>query len=93
MQIHVALPDDVAHSLKEKWGSLERKILEMLVIEAYREGSISAGKARELLGMSTRLEVDAFFKEKGVCLHYDEADFQQDTSTMRRLEQERQIKR
>ena len=87
------MSDDVAHSLEEKWGSLERKILEMLVIEAYREGSISAGKARELLGMATRLEVDAFFKEKGVYLHYDEADFEQDTSTLRRLEQERQLKR
>lgn len=27
MQIQIALPDDVAHSLKEKWGSLERKLL------------------------------------------------------------------
>jgi len=48
MQIQIALPDDVACSLKEKWGSLEQKVLEILVIEAYREGSISAGKVREL---------------------------------------------
>jgi predicted HTH domain antitoxin len=93
MQIQIALPDDVACSLEAKWGSLERKLLEMLAIEAYREGSISAGKVRELLGMSTRLEVDAFLKEKGVYLHYDEADFEQDLFTMRRLEQEGQLKR
>jgi predicted HTH domain antitoxin len=67
MQIKIALPDDVARSLEEKWGSLERKLLEILVIEAYREGSISAGKC-ELLGMSTRLEVDAFLKVNGVDL-------------------------
>ncbi|WP_250124213.1 UPF0175 family protein [Chroococcidiopsis sp. CCMEE 29] len=87
MQIQIALPDDVAHSLEEKWGSLERKILEMLVIEAYREGSISAGKVRELLGISTRLEVDAFLKAKGVDLHYDEADFEADRQTHEQLRQ------
>lgn len=86
MQIQIALPDDVAHSL-EKWGSLERKILEMLVIEAYREGSISAGKVRELLGISTRLEVDVFLKAKGVDLHYDEADFEADRQTHEQLRQ------
>ena len=93
MQIQIAIPDDVAHSLEAKWGSLERKLLEMLAITAYQEGSISAGKVRELLSMSTRLEVDAFLKEKSVYLHYDEADFEQDMSTMRRLEQEGQLKR
>ena len=93
MQIQIALPDDVATSLEAKWGSLERKLLEILAIEAYRDGSISAGKVRELLGMSTRLEVDAFLKEKGVYLHYDEADLEQDLSTMRRLEQDGRLKR
>ena len=93
MQIQIALPDEVAHSLEAKWGNLERKLLEMLAIAAYQEGSISAGKVRELLGMSTSLEVDAFLKEKGVYLHYSEADFEQDISTMRRLEQEGQLKR
>lgn len=87
MQIQIALPDDVACSLKEKWGSLERKLLEILVIEAYREGSISAGKVRELLNMSTRLEVDAFLKAKGVDLHYSEADFEADRQTHRQLQQ------
>jgi predicted HTH domain antitoxin len=85
MQIQIALPDDIALSLKEKWGSLEQKLLEILAIEAYREGSISAGKVRELLGMSTRLEVDAFLKAKGVDLHYDEADLEADRQTHEQL--------
>lgn len=85
MQIQIALPDDVAHSLEVKWGSLERRLLEMIAIEAYREGSISAGKVRELLGMSTRLEVDTFLKAKGVELHYNEADFEADRQTHEQL--------
>ena len=89
MQIQIALPDDIAHSLEAKWGSLERKLLEMLAIAAYQEGTIGTGKVRELLGMSTRLEVDAFLKEKSVYPHYNEADFEQDILTMRRLKQER----
>ncbi len=92
MQIQIGIPDDVAHSLEAKWGSLERKLLEMVAIAAYQEGSISAGKVRELLGMATRLEVDVFLKDKGVYLHYNEADFEQDMSTMRRLEQKGQHK-
>lgn len=87
MQIQIGIPDDVAYSLEAKWGNLERKLLEMLAIAAYQEGSISAGKVRELLGMATRLEVDVFLKDKGVYLHYNEADFEQDMLTMRRLEQ------
>lgn len=87
MQIQIALPDDVAHSLEAKWGNLERKLLEMLAIAAYQEGSISAGKVRELLGMSTRLEVDAFLKEKGVYLHYGEADLEADRSSHKQLRQ------
>ena len=87
MQIQIGIPDDVAHSLEAKWGSLEQKLLEMLAIAAYQEGLISAGKVRELLGMATRLEVDVFLKDKGVYLHYNEADFKQDMLTMGRLEQ------
>lgn len=92
MQIQIALPDDVAHSLEVKWGSLERRLLEMIAIEAYREGSISAGKVRELLGMLTRLEVDTFLKAKGVELHYNEADFEADRQTHEQLHREGKLK-
>lgn len=91
MQIQIALPDDVACSLEAKWGSLEKKLLEIVVIEAYREGSISVGKVRELLGMYTRLEVDAFLKAKGVDLHYDEADFEADRQIHEQLQREAKL--
>ena len=32
MQITIALPDDVVHSLEIKWGNLERKFIEMIII-------------------------------------------------------------
>ena len=77
--------------LETKWGNLEQKLLEVLVIEAYREGSISIGKVRELLGMSTHLEVDAFLKAKGVDLHYNEADFEADLQIHEQLQREAKL--
>ncbi len=88
MQIQIALPDDFAHSLQAKGGSLEQRLLEMIVIQAYCEGSISGGKVRELLGMKTRLEADAFLKARGVDLPYDEADLAADRQVHEQLRQE-----
>lgn len=87
MQVQLDLPDDVARFLESKWGSLESKLLEMLVLEAYREGSISVGKVRELMGMATRLETDTWLKSKGIDLHYSEADFEADRQTHDELRQ------
>jgi predicted HTH domain antitoxin len=81
MQIEIALPDEVARDLTAKWGNLERQILEMVILQAYRDGVISAGKVRQLLGMATRLEVDAFLQEKGALLHYDLAELEADQRT------------
>jgi predicted HTH domain antitoxin len=53
----------------------------MVVIEAYREGSISVGKLREVLGIATRLEADAFLKAKGIELPYGEIDLEEDRQT------------
>lgn len=91
-QIQIALPDELASLLKEKWGNLERKFIEIIAIEAYREGSISSGKLRELLGFSTPLEADKFLKERGVDLDYDEEDFIADRQTHEQLEKEGKLK-
>ena len=91
-QIQIALPDELASFLKEKWGNLERKLMEIIAIEAYREGSISSGKLRELLGFSTPLEADKFLKDRGVDLDYDEEDFIADRQTHEQLEKEGKLK-
>ncbi len=87
MQISIVLPDEVVFSLQTRWGSLEQRLLEMIVIEAYRDGSISVGKVRELLGMSTRLEVDSFLKERGIELNYDQTDLEVDRQTHEQLKE------
>lgn len=88
MQIEIVLPDDIARDLTAKWGNLERQILEMVVVQAYRDEVISAGKVRQLLGMATRLEVDAFLKQQGALLHYDETELEADCQTHEQLRTE-----
>lgn len=92
MEITISLPDKIAHSLESKWGNIERRLLETVVVQAYREGAISAGKVRELLGMTTRLEADAFLKDKGIHLAYDEAEFEADRQTHEQLRREGKLK-
>ncbi|MBD2092916.1 UPF0175 family protein [Microcoleus sp. FACHB-1515] len=92
MKITVEIPNALADELEAKWGNLERKLLELWVIEAYRSELIGGGKARELLGFSTRLELDAFFKAREVYLHYDIADLEQDRQTVEQLSQEGKLK-
>ena len=69
----------------------KRKLLEMVVLEAYRQGSISTGKVRELLDLSTRLEADAFLQANGVEFDYDEADLERDRQTHEQLRQDRKL--
>lgn len=88
MQIEIALPDDIARDLAARWGNLERQILEMIVVQAYRDGVISAGKVRQLLGLATRLDVDTFLKQRGAFLHYDQSELEADRKTHEQLRYE-----
>ncbi len=92
MRITLEIPDTVAHDLEAKWGNLEQKMLELLVIEAYRSVLIGKGQVKRLLKLSTSLEVDAFLKQAAVELHYDEADLEADRLTMEQLRQEGKLK-
>lgn len=92
MEITISLPDKIAQSLESKWGNIERRLLETIVVQAYCEGSISVGKVRELLDMATPFEADAFLKAKGIHLAYDEAEFESDRQTHEQLRREGKLK-
>lgn len=92
MQIQVTLPDDLVHCLETKCGSLEHKLQEMIILQAYCERSISVGKVQELLGIKTRLAIDAFLKERGIELAYGEAELEFDRETHEQIRQERTLR-
>lgn len=91
MQITIDISDALATLLEQKWGNLEQKLLELWVVEAYRDRCLSAGKAKELLGLST-YELDNFLKEREVYLHYGQADLEQDLRTLGQLRAEEELK-
>lgn len=85
MQITVEIPDEIAQRLDLAWGNLSRRLLEMIVVDAYRCGEISTSEVRQILQLSSRLETHAFLKRMGVYLNYDEAELKQDLQTLKRF--------
>jgi hypothetical protein len=85
VEISISVPDDLAEQLRSGWGDLPRHALEALAADAYREGLLTAGQVRRLLGFRTRLELDAFLKEAGAFLHYTGEDLEEDARTLDRL--------
>ncbi len=85
MNISITLPDDVALRMSKHWQDLPRRTLEALVADAYRADVVTAGQVRSILGLETRLEVDAFLKEAGAYLDYTEEDLERDIRTLGQL--------
>ena len=82
--ITVSLPEDIANHLAAV-RDLARLALEALAAEGYREGKLSTGQVRRLLGYNTRMQVHAFLKDHGVYLHYGRDDLQHDREAGDRL--------
>jgi predicted HTH domain antitoxin len=64
---------------------IDRKGLEALAIEGYREGKLSLGKLAELLGFATTHDANRWLAERGVPLNYSVKDFHDDCGTLDRL--------
>ena len=52
--------------------------LQVIALEAYREGKVSTAQLRRLLGYNTRAQVHAFLREHHVYLRYGLADLEHD---------------
>jgi predicted HTH domain antitoxin len=73
----VEIPESIAQLLPRDPQSQARSVLEGLVIGAYTAGVLSRGRAFELLGLD-HWAGEAFFRQRGVFLNYDAAEFRQD---------------
>lgn len=87
MNLELQIPDEVAHLLTSEYADLPRAAVEALALEGYRSRRLSEGQVRQVLGLSSRLQVHAFLKEHGVHLHYSLDDLEQDRETSRDLEE------
>lgn len=85
MNTSIELPDEIADQIGSRWSDLPRRALESLVADAYRESVISGPQAQQMLGLSSRLELDAFLKRARVFLDYTEDDLDADIQTLDQL--------
>jgi predicted HTH domain antitoxin len=83
MQITVEIPDEIAKRLDQAWGGLSRRLLEVIVADAYRCGEMSTSEVRQILQLKSRLETHAFLKRMGVYLNYDETELERDIQTLK----------
>jgi predicted HTH domain antitoxin len=76
MQITLNLPEELMqHYSKER---LDQKVIEALVIEAYRTEKITTAEVGQILKLPSRWAVDQFLKQHKIDLHYDENDLESD---------------
>lgn len=85
MEISITLPDDIARQMATRWGDLPRRILETVASDAYRDGTIGALQLQQILGLRSRLEVDAFLAKAGIHLDYTAEDLDADIRALDEL--------
>jgi predicted HTH domain antitoxin len=71
----------VSDDLIRASGLSERELLLEIVLMLFRQDKISLGKASELMGMH-RMEFQKLLDDRGICVHYDVAEFQEDLKTL-----------
>lgn len=85
MTLTLDIPDRVAESLVADGKDPARVALESFAIESWRNESLTNAQIREMLGLKTRMQLDAFLKERGVFPDYTFDDFLGDRENARRV--------
>ncbi len=76
--ITVELPEAIAEKLVIGKEDLSRAALEAIALEGYRSDRLSGFQVREMLGLETKLELDAFLKAHRIDLEYTFEDLERE---------------
>ena len=76
----VVIPDDVLRAARMSEAQLKLEIAIML----FQKDKISIGKARRLAGINL-LEFQREIAERGICIHYDVEEFEEDIKTLQEM--------
>ena len=60
MQVTINLPEKLTERIGDKWGNLQQKVLEKLILEAFLEGLINFDDLRETLDLKDDADLKAF---------------------------------
>jgi len=83
----VELPKSILQICDLEEEELPEEITKNFILELYREGTISLGKAAELLGY-TKNELMVLLKERKIPLNYDTKELEKDRETWKKLKTE-----
>ena len=78
MEITLSIPDEFAHRIFYEGLDPARQALEDMAVEGYRAHRLTGVQLRNLLGIPSRYEMDAFLKKRGVYLEYTLEDFRRE---------------
>lgn len=78
MKIILDIRDPIAARLAENRETLTRRSLELLAIEAYRQGIIGAGEVGQLLGFDSRWDTYNFLQKEQAEPPLSQADLESD---------------
>jgi predicted HTH domain antitoxin len=82
--ITIDLPDAIVRDLGQSPGEITRRVLEAVVLEAYRSERLSRGEVRRLLGLSWQ-ETEDFLAKHGIPYHYTIDDLNTDRANLDRI--------
>ena len=83
-EITVRIPDDLARRLGTG-SEIERRVLEALALEEFKQGHLTKPELRRLLGFSTRMKLDEFLKAHDVYEPYTLDDLERERRDLQRL--------
>lgn len=67
----------ISDDLLKASGFSENELFLEIVLMLFCQDKISLGKASELMGMH-RMQFQKLLADRGICIHYDIAEFQED---------------
>ncbi|MFW5927816.1 MAG: UPF0175 family protein [Thermoplasmatota archaeon] len=80
----IELPRSIMNICGLDENELPKEVAKNFIIELYREGTISLGKAAEFLGM-TKKELMVLLDERNIPLNYDSEELKKDRDTWEKL--------
>lgn len=84
MRIWVDLPEPLAAHLRASGQDPSAGALEALEVDAYQVGQLSAHELCEVLGVPSRIALDAVLKANGVPLEYTVDEFEAERNAIGR---------
>jgi hypothetical protein len=84
-EVTVRIPDDLARLAGASGEEVERRVLEALALDEFRQGHLSRAELRRLLGFGTRMKLDEFLAAHGVFGTYTVADLERERRDLQRL--------